>query len=108
MIALKPIPRRALPDTMVVRTQNADGTFSEGMVVRNVRFSRTQSVVDDARRSADAGAGKVYVDAVNSADAFEVPAGSCVEIDGASLIVVACKRCEGFGGRVHHWELTVR
>lgn len=108
MIGLRPIPRRLLPDTMVVRVVRADGTFADGVAVRNVRFSRTQSVVDDVHRTVDGGAGKVYVDAVNSAGAFEVPAGSRVEIDGASLLVAACKRCETVGGRVHHWELTVR
>jgi hypothetical protein len=40
--------------------------------------------------------------------AFEVPSGSRVDIDGRSLYVTACRRCEGMGGRVHHWELTVR
>lgn len=108
MIALRPIPRRLLPDTMMVRVPRADGTFADGVAVRNVRFARTQSVVDDVHRSTDAGTGKVYVDAVNSIGAFEVPAGSRVEIGGASLLVASCKRCETVGGRVHHWELTVR
>lgn len=108
MIALRPIPRRLLPDTMVVRVVKPDGTFADGVTVRNVRFERTQSVVGDVHRPVDGGAGKVYVDAINSAGAFDVPAGSRVEIGGASLLVAACKRCETMGGRVHHWEMTVR
>ena len=108
MIALKPIPRRLLPDTAVVRVPDGEGGYEDGRMICNVRFERTQSVVDEPHRSADAGAGKVYVDAVNSAGAFEVPAGSRIEIRGASLYVAAVKRCEAAGGRIHHWELSVR
>lgn len=47
------------------------------------------------------------MDAVNSKGAFEVPAGSRVEIGGASLYVRECRRLRGFNGRIHHWELEV-
>lgn len=57
---------------------------------------------------ADAGAGKVYVDAVNSSGAFEMPAGSRVNIGGYSYYVAEVKRCEDFNGHIHHWELVVR
>ena len=102
------IPGRLLPDSMEVRVPDGSGGFADAVTVSHVRFVRTQSASDDAHRSADAGAGKVYVDAVNSGGAFEVPAGSRVEIGGDSLFVAAVRRCEGFGGKVHHWELTVR
>ena len=108
MGALSAIPRRFLPDSMLVRVPDGLGGFADVAEVSHVRFARTQSVSDDAHRSADAGAGKVYVDAVNSGGAFEVPAGSRVEIGGHSYFVAECKRCEGFGGAVHHWELVVR
>ena len=104
---LPQIPRRLLPDDAVVRVPDGGG-FAEGVAVRHVRFVRAQSVVDDDHRSADAGAGKVYVDAMNSAGAFEVPAGSRIDIGGHSYLVAECKRCEGYAGRVHHWELVVR
>ena len=53
-------------------------------------------------------AGKVYVDALNSGGAFEVPAGSRIDIGGHSYLVAECRRCEDFNGHVHHWELVVR
>lgn len=84
------------------------GVYDEGVAVTRVRFARTQSTVDDEHRSADAGAGKVYVDAVNSGGAFEVPAGSRIDIGGHSYYVTECRRCEDFNGHVHHWELVVR
>jgi len=105
---LPQIPRRLLPDVMNVRTPLPDGTFAEPVVVGRVRFSRTQSVCDDAHRSADAGAGKVYVDAVNSAPVMDIPAGARLHIDGRSYFVVESKRCETVGGKLHHLELIVR
>lgn len=107
MRALRPIPARLLADDAVVRVPDDSGGFAEGVAVSGVRFVRTQSVVDDDHRSADAGAGKVYVDALNSAGAFEVPAGSRIEIGGHSYYVRECRRCEDFNGHVHHWELVV-
>ena len=108
MRSLRPIPLRLLADDAVVRVPDGAGGFCDGVVVSRVRFRRVQSVVDDDHRSADAGAGKVYVDALNSVGAFEVPAGSRIDIGGHSYYVAECKRCEDFNGHVHHWELTVR
>ena len=107
MRMFKPIPRNALPDVMTVREPLPSGEFGEPKLVAGVRFERTQSVVGDAHRTADAGAGTVFVDAVNSAGAFEVPAGSRVAIGGHSYFVRSCTRCEDLFGRVHHWEIEV-
>lgn len=107
MRSLRPIPVRLLGDTAVVLVPDGAGGFEDGVTILGVRFARTQSVVDDGHRSADAGSGKVYVDAVNSVGAFEVPAGSRIEIGGHSFYVAEVKRCEDFNGHVHHWELVV-
>ena len=107
MRSVRPIPRGALPDNMTVREPLADGTFGEPRLVCNVRFERTQRVCTDEHRSADAGSGTVFVDAVNSIGAFEVPVGSRVAIKGHSLFVRECHACCDLFGRVHHWELKV-
>lgn len=107
MKSIRPIPRTALPDTMTVRVPLVDGAFEEPEIVVGVRFERTQSVSDDVHRSADAGAGTVFVDAVNSIGAFDIPAGSRVAVGGRSLFVREVHRCEDLFGRVHHWELKV-
>lgn len=104
---LPQIPPRLLPDDAVVRVPDGDG-FADGVALRHVRFDRSQSVSDDGHRSADAGAGTVFVDAVNTVGAFEVPAGSRVDIGGHSYLVAEARRFEGHQGRVHHWELMVR
>lgn len=108
MRSLRPIPARLLAEDAVVRVPDGAGGFAEGVAVSRVGFRRTQTVVNDDHRSADAGAGKVYIDAMNSIGAFEVPAGSRIDIGGHSYYVAECKRCEAFNGHVHHWELTVR
>lgn len=93
---------------MLVRPAAGDGTFLPTVLVRHVRFERTESAVDDAHRSTDGGAGRVFVDAVNSESAFEVPAGSRVLIGaGPSVLVRSCRRCCVIRGQVHHWELEV-
>ncbi|WP_417134897.1 putative minor capsid protein [Rubneribacter badeniensis] len=105
---LRPIPRRLLPDDMMVWPALGDGTLGEAALVRHVRFERTESAVDDAHRSADGGAGRVFVDAANSEGAFEIPAGSRVLVGaGPSLHVASCRRCCVLRGQVHHWELEV-
>lgn len=108
MRGLRPIPLRLLAEDAVVRVPDGDGGYAEGVAVSHVRFARTQSVVDDGHRSADAGSGKVYVDALNSGGAFEVPAGSRIDIGAHSYYVAECRRYEDFNGHVHHWELMVR
>ena len=105
---LPQIPRRLLPDSMDVRVPRPDGSFENPVTVNHVRFVSTQSSTDDAHRSADAGAGKVYLDAMSSDPMLEIPAGSRLDIDGHSYFVVKSRRCEGFGGKLHHIELSVR
>ena len=92
MRSLRPIPVRLLAEDAVVRVPDGAGGFAEGVEISHVR----------------SGSGKVYVDALNSAGAFEVPAGSRIDIGDHSYLVVECRRCEDFNGHVHHWELTVR
>ena len=102
------IPARLLPDDMSVRVPDGRGGLAEPVAVRRVRFVRAQSASDDAHRYADAGTGRVYIDAVNSVGGFDIPVGSRVGIRGVDYFVWRCRACEGFGGAVHHWEVDVR
>lgn len=108
MAWLRPIPARLLPDSCLVREPAADGGFGKPRAISHVRFERAQSVTADAHRSADSGAGTLYVDAVMSAGAFEIPAGSRVEVAGCSYVAAKVTHLEGFNGRVHHWEVELR
>ena len=108
MRSLRPMPLRLLDVDALVRVPDGIGGFAEGVAVSRVRFVRKQSVVDDAHRLADAGTGTVYVDALNSVGAFEVPAGSRIDVGGHSYLVAEVRRCADFNGHVHHWELVVR
>lgn len=104
---LRPIPRSLLDAKAVVYGPAADGGFKEGREIAPVRFERVHEVVDDPHRS-DVIRGRVFVDAVMSDGAYEVSAGSRIEIDGVSMMVAAVKRLEGAHGQVHHWELEIR
>lgn len=103
---LKPIPRSLLNAKAVVHEPSPDGGFKEGREIAPVRFERVHKVVDDPHR-ADAIKGKVYVDAVMTGGAYEVSAGSRIEIDGTFMMIASVKRLEGVNGQVHHWELEV-
>ena len=93
---------------MLVFLPAEGGGRGESRLVRHVRFERAEGVVSDAHRSADAGHGTVFVDAVNSEGALEVPAGARVLIGaGPSMLVRSCRRCCVVRGQVHHWELEV-
>ena len=105
---LRPTPRRLLPDDMLVWVPDGAGGLAAAKMIRHVRFEREESVVDDPHRSADGGHGTVFIDAVNSAGAFEIPAGSRVLVGaGPAVFVKSCKRCCVIRGQVHHWELGV-
>lgn len=104
---LRPIPRRLLPDDMLVYPSDGQGGFGEPRLVRHVRLETTDEVVEDPHRSS-ARSGRIFVDAANSAGAFEVPAGSRVLVGSLPRMMVrSCKRCAVVRGVVHHWELEV-
>lgn len=70
MRGLRPIPLRLLAEDAVVRVPDGDGGYGEGVAVSRVRFARTQSVVQDGHRSADAGSCRI-VGIDTSAPAFK-------------------------------------
>lgn len=106
MYALRPIPKQLLNETMQVYEPTDDGGLSEPKTVRNVRFERTHEIATDAHRS-DMVGGTVFVDATISEGAYEVPAGSRLEINGENFLVKSVTRLCAANGHVHHWELVV-
>lgn len=105
---LRPIPTRLLPDNMLVFPTDGAGGFGDARLIRYVRLEMVDAVTPDNPAHASGVTGKVFVDAVNSKGAFEVPAGSKVIIDDLPRMwVKSCKRCSVVRGQIHHWELTV-
>ena len=111
MAVLAPIPLRLLPETMTVQvpdtTADYGGKFQAPVTICNVRLERAETLNPNQYRLADGAKGRVWIDAANSAGAFEVPVGSKVTICGEVFAVAACAALKPFGA-VPHWELDVR
>lgn len=104
---MRPIPTRLLPDDALVYPTDGQGGYGAARLVRHVRLEVTDAVSDDPAH-AGAATGKLFVDAVNSKGAFEIPAGSKVLVnDLPRMWVRSCKRCCVVRGQVHHWELEL-
>ena len=104
------IPRHMLTGSMTVKLPDPEadyaGTWAEERTVSGVCFQRREQLGRSSWSLAEGASGRVFVDAVNSAGAFEVPVGARVEIAGRSMECKACQAYEAFG-RVHHWEVDV-
>ena len=111
---LTPIPLDLLPDTALVRVPDGEsdrgGAFAEAVEVTNVRYERVAGIRKEDWQLEDGTTGRLWIDAIQSGGAFEVPAGSKVSVDGGKTWMLAsrCKRLEDFDGEVHHWELELR
>jgi hypothetical protein len=92
---------------MLVRPANGQGGYGAARMVRHVRLELVDAVSDEPHRESSC-SGRVFVDAVNSQGAFEVPAGSRVVVGSLpGMRVLSCRRCCVVRGQVHHWELEV-
>jgi hypothetical protein len=108
------LPASTLSSNALVKVPKVDaefgGEFDEPVNIRRVRLDGVDSIRSTPYALAEDTTGLLFVDAVISVGAFEVPAGSKVSLDGGATwsSVNACHRFETFGGRTHHWELEVR
>ncbi|ANE22415.1 hypothetical protein AAY81_03955 [Denitrobacterium detoxificans] len=106
------IPIWLLPSEVAVR-RPVDGDFSgeyeeQPTTISNVRFDRAEAL---ARRDwvlEEGAQGVLYVDAVNSGGAFEIPAGSLLSIDGGEWATASKVTPYRIEADVHHWEVEVR
>lgn len=106
---LTPISLDLLSDDMTVRTPiqgGYGGEYGEPVTVTNVRIEPVTAMERGNVHMSDATA-RVFVDAANSGNAFDIPAGSSVDIRGKSYTVISCSRFDGFDGQPHHWEVQL-
>lgn len=107
------IPLRELPDAMAVRIPDSGaeygGEYFDAVEIAHVRFERKEALNPAAYKLADGAQGRIWIDAVNSTDAFEVPKGAKIDVaeKAMNMQVVACIPYE-IGGKVHHWEVDVK
>lgn len=84
------------------------GEFEEPVTIRNVRFQRRDPFHPNELSLGEGSKGLLFIDAVNSAGAFEIPSGSLVTIDGEEMIAGDVATFIGFGDQIHHWEIELR
>ena len=107
----KPIPQRLLPDVITVQAPidgDWGGEYGKPATIENVRFDSSTGTIRNVYQFEDESQGLIYVDAVTSTGAFEIPVGSKITLNGEKLSVVKNNRYETFNGRVHHWEVEVK
>lgn len=105
-----PIPRTLLPDTATVFLRDPDsdyeGSYLEPTEMRFVRFERAEQLSGQGHKLTDGATGRVWIDAVSTIGAKEVPVGSKLVIGDETLKVAKCMTYRDMT-RIHHWELDV-
>lgn len=107
------IPTRLLPLTVEVQAPDDDaqgqGAYLAPVAVGHVRLDRSEGLTNSDAVMTDGTAGTLYIDAVNSEGAFDIPTGSRVRLEGETRWhgVGQVRRFETFDGAVHHWEVTL-
>lgn len=109
---MMPIPKRLMPSTMSVSAPDTKSTYGGRYLppttVGNVRFERKEALNPRIYQLSDGACGRIWVDAINSQGAFEIPRGSLITIGNREMVAVVCVACETYCGKVHHWEIDVK
>lgn len=111
---LPPMSRNLMPSNASVRVPminaiTGENGFSSPIELKHVRFvgRETANTVSQFVLS-DGAAGVMYVDRVNTVNAFAIPIGSLVEIDGQEHYAENVFPAYELNGTVHHWEVELR
>ena len=113
-MTVRPINRKYLPSVAEVRVPYTDANGYQGLedpvTIVGVAYERCASTRATSYMLQDGTTGLMFVDAINSDGAFDIPAGSMVRIDGEAVeqCANAVHRFDAPGGRVHHWEVELR
>lgn len=114
---MKPIPRSLMASSMTVAepvTGDWGGTYATATkdkplpVISPVRYEAAAALQRSGYVLSEGTTGLVWVDAVNSDGAYEVPEGSLLTIDGKDKVAVKVSRYCDFGNHIHHWEIEVK
>lgn len=108
-----PIPRRILTQTATVRIPvegGYGGECKEPIKIEHVRFEPKADISQNYYQLQAPVRGLLFIDAINSIPAMELPAGTMVSVDGeiSEATVHSCVTCRDGLGRIHHWEVELR
>lgn len=107
------IPLSELRDDLEVRLPDPKaqygGEYLDPVTIEHVRFERKEALNPNVYKLADGAQGRIWIDAVHSVGAFEVPKGAKVSVPGKtdSMQVIVCAPYD-VRGRIHHWEADVK
>lgn len=109
---LRPIPKRLLPDQILVYPSDGNGGYEQTKLLKHVRVDYTSAETSASVYGntdsvhTETPSVLVFVDAVNTDGAFEIPVDSKIYVrSGATFHVRKVTRCCVFHGQVHHWEI---
>ncbi len=107
-----PIPKRLLTSSATVRTPKErsmyGGEYNDPVTIGRVCFQGEAGLRKTAYQLQSPIKGVLIIDPRASANAFEIPAGSLVRIDGedAESVVKECMPVPS-AENLHHWEVTL-
>lgn len=109
---MMPLPRRLLRQTATVRVPKDStygGEYEDAVTITRVRFDATASIRATEYQLQAPVKGVLFIDPKVSGNAFAIPAGSLVSVDGeiAEATVHDCEEIRDDRGRVHHWEVVL-
>lgn len=108
-----PLPRRMLRQTAEVRVPKEGpygGDYEEAVTIERVWFDATASIRRTDYQLQAPVKGLLFIDPKVSRNAFAVPAGSLVTVDGevSGATVHECCPVRDGRGRIHHWEVVLK
>lgn len=108
---LRPIPISLLSDTLKYRLAEDgqyNGKYGEEHVIKHVRFQGLEKLNQSSYLLQGGSQGLIFIDAINSTGAVELPVGALVSVNGGEEYPVKkCTALKGYFGEVHHWEVEI-
>ncbi len=107
---MRQIPLKYLPHTLEVslidESADYEGEYLEPFTIEHVRFERVEALNETDYKLADGAKGRIWIDAINSSGACDLPVGAKVVIDNQNMRVLTATPY--FVSKdIHHWEVDV-
>lgn len=106
---MRPIPLVLLPHTIEYHERETggryEGSYKPPITIRNVRVEKSNAVVKTGPDEEKALKGKLFMDVVNSSEAFEMVPQSKIVFQGKEMFVENVKPITAY--ELHHYEVQL-